>query len=215
MSEPFLLQLPPHTARHAGRDAGRAPGCTDGPARVETPVGSLWGDGYSRWTDHSVHLCFRTPRARFPRTRLLSHMPVIIGALPVTYTTGWTCDLRFDAFPSRGIAPSRHSVGLAVLQRYSLQSPTHNRPHVSLSEALPSAFASCGIPRNTPCGWHLLRLTHESTCCVTPFPISMLRIRRTVLSTGFLWQCRPVSGFDCRRLILCPFGSSVSASYAG
>jgi hypothetical protein len=117
--------------------------------------------------------------------------------------------------PHGGIAPSRHSVGLALLQRYSLRSRAHDRPHVSLSEALLSAFASCGIPRNTPCGWHLLRLTHESTCCVTPFPISMLRIRRTVLSTGFLWQCRPVSGFDCRRPILCPFGSSVSASCAG
>ena len=171
--------------------------------------------GYSRWRDRSIHLCFRTPRARFPRTRLLSHMPVIIGALPVTYTTGWTCDLRFDAFPSRGIAPSRHSVGLALLQRYSLRSRAHDRPHVSLSEALPSAFASCGIPRNTPCGWHLLRLTHESTCCVTPFPISMLRIRRTVLSTGFLWQCRPVSAYGCRRPILCHFGSSASASCAG
>src|SRR5262252_9237967 len=91
---------------------------------------------YSRWTDPSVHLCFRTPRARFPRTRLLSHMPVVIGALPVAHTTDWTCDLRFDAFPSRGIAPSRHSVGLALLQRYSLRSRAHDRPHVSLSEAL-------------------------------------------------------------------------------
>jgi len=43
----------------------------------------------------------------------------------------------------------------------------------------------------------------------------MVRIRRAVFSTGFLWQCMPVSGFGCRRLILCRFGSSVSASYAG
>jgi hypothetical protein len=170
---------------------------------------------YSRWTDHSVHLCFRTPRARFPRTRLLSHMLVVIGTLPVTPTTSWACDLRFDAFPSRDIAPSRHSVGLALLQRYSLRSPAHDRPHVSLSEALLSAFASCGIPHDTPYGWRLLTTRRESTCRVTPFPVPMIRIRRAVFSTGFLWQCRPVSGFGVRRLILCPFGSSASASCAG
>src|SRR5207247_4812132 len=119
---------------------------------------------YSRWTGHSVHLCFRTPRARFPRTRLLSHMPVVISTLPVTHTTSWACDLRFDAFPSRGIAPSRSSVGLALLQRYSLRSRAHDRPHVSVSEVLLSAFASCGIPHNTPFGWHLLMLTYDSTC---------------------------------------------------
>ena len=142
-------------------------------------------------------------------------MPVVIGAFPVARTTGWTCDLRFDAFPSRGIAPSRYSVGLALLQRYSLRSRTYGRPHVSLSEALLSAFASCGIPPDTPSGWHLLPWRRESTYQVIPFPVAMLRIRRAVFSTGFLWQCRPVSGFGCRRLILCPFGSSVSASYAG
>jgi hypothetical protein len=142
-------------------------------------------------------------------------MPVVIGTLLVAHTTRWACDLRFDAFPSRGIAPSRHGVGLALLQRYSLRSRAYGRPHVSLSEALLSAFASCGIPHNTPCGWHLLMLMHESTCCVTPFPVPIDYILRTVLSTGFLWQCRPVSGFDCRRPILCRFGSSASASCAG
>jgi hypothetical protein len=111
---------------------------------------------YSRWTDHSIHLCFRTPRARFPRTRLLSHVPIVIGTLPVIPTTSWACDLRFDAFPSRDIAPSRPSVGLALIQRSSLRSPPHDRPHVSLSEAFLSAFASCGILPDTPYGWHLL-----------------------------------------------------------
>src|SRR5215471_15528880 len=110
---------------------------------------------YSRWTDHSVHLCFRTPRARFPRTRLLSHVPVVISTLPVVRTTGWAGDLGFGASPSRGIAPSRFSVGLALLQHYSLRSRTHDRPHVSISEALPSALASCGILSDTPYGWHL------------------------------------------------------------
>src|SRR6266567_2012045 len=75
---------------------------------------------YSRWTDHSVHLCSRTPRVRFPRTRLLSPMPVVISTLPVAHTTSWACDLRFDAFPSLGLAPSRYSLGLALMQHYSL-----------------------------------------------------------------------------------------------
>ena len=37
---------------------------------------------YSRWIERSIHLCFRTPRARFPRTRLLSRAPVVISTLP-------------------------------------------------------------------------------------------------------------------------------------
>src|SRR2546428_5543409 len=104
---------------------------------------------------------------------------------------------------------------LALLQHYCTRSLTHHRPHVSLSEVLPPAFASCGIPHNTPYGWHLLMSMHESTCRVTPFPAPMGRIRRAVFSTGFLWQCMPVSGFGCRRRILCPFGSSASASCTG
>ena len=170
--------------------------------------------GYSRWIDRSIHLCFRTPRARFPRTRLLSHVPVVISTLPVVRTTGWACDLGFGASPSWGIAPSRYRVGLALLQPYSLRSPPHDRPHVSISEALPSALASCGILSDTPSGWHLLT-SHESTCRLTPFPVPMARIHRAVLSTGFLWECRPVRAYGCRRPILCPFGSSVSASSAG
>ena len=43
----------------------------------------------------------------------------------------------------------------------------------------------------------------------------MACILRAVLSTGFLWQCRPVSIEGCRRRILCRFGSSASASCAG
>jgi hypothetical protein len=113
-------------------------------------------------------------------------VPVVISALPIVHTTGWACDLRFGAFPSRSIAPSRSSVGLALLQRYSLRSRTPDRPHVSISEALLSALASCGILPDTPCGWHLLMSQHERTCQVTPFPVPIARIRRTVLSTGFL-----------------------------
>src|SRR5206468_2463046 len=43
----------------------------------------------------------------------------------------------------------------------------------------------------------------------------MACILRAVLSTGFLWPCRPVSIEGCRRRLLCRFGSSASASCAG
>ena len=46
-------------------------------------------------------------------------------------------------------------------------------------------------------------MVSESTYEVTPFPMTMARIRRAVLSTGFLWQCRPVSAYGYRRPILC------------
>jgi hypothetical protein len=117
--------------------------------------------------------------------------------------------------PDGASLPRAHARVLALLQRDSLRSLPPHRPHVSLSEALPSAFASCGILPDTPCGWHLLTPMGERTCQVTPFPVPMTRIRRAVLSTGFLWQCKPVSIEGCRRRILCPFGSSASASCAG
>jgi len=145
----------------------------------------------------------QNPACAFPRTRLLSEAPVGKGTPPVPNSTKWACDLRFGAFPWRGIAPSRWHAGLALLQRDSLRSLPPHRPHVSLSAVLPSAFASCGIPPDTPSGWHLLPLQWERTYQVTPFPVAMLRIRRAGFSTGFLWQCRPGSGFGCRRLILC------------
>jgi hypothetical protein len=108
-------------------------------------------------------------------------------------------------FPCGISLPHAKARVLALMQHYCDRPLTPHRPHVSLSEVLPPAFASCGIPHDTPCGWHLLMLTHESTCRVTRFPAPIDRILRTVLSTGFLWQCMPVSGFGCRRSILCHF----------
>ena len=72
-------------------------------------------------------------------TRLLSDAPSVIGIRP---TICQTCDLTFHASPLWDIAPSRCRVGLALLQRYSSRSRAHHRPHVSISEALPSALAS-------------------------------------------------------------------------
>jgi hypothetical protein len=111
-------------------------------------------------------------------------VPVVISTLAVTPTTGRAYDLGFGASPSWGIAPSRPSVGLALLQRYSLRSSTHDRPHVSVSEAVRSALASCGILSDTPYGWHLLT-SYESTCRLTPFPMAIARILRACSPPGF------------------------------
>ena len=75
----------------------------------------------------------------FCGTRLLSDVPSDIGIRP---TSGPTCGLTFRASPVWDIAPSRGRVGLALLQRYSFRSRAHHRPHVSISEALPSTLAS-------------------------------------------------------------------------
>jgi hypothetical protein len=75
----------------------------------------------------------------FCGTRLLSDAPSVIGIRP---TVSQTCDLMFRASPSWDIAPSHYRAGLALLQRYSSRSRAHHRPHVSISEALPSALAS-------------------------------------------------------------------------
>jgi hypothetical protein len=81
-----------------------------------------------------------------------------------------------------GLAPSPNEVSLphtsvwvlALMQRYSPRPLPHDRPHVSVSEALPSAFASCGILADTPYGWYLLKPMCERTCRITPFPVSMV-----------------------------------------
>jgi hypothetical protein len=103
--------------------------------------------------------------------------------------------------PAGASLPRADARVLALLQRDSLRSPPPHRPHVSISEVLPSALASCGILSDTPYGWHLLT-SYESACRLTPFPIAIARIRRAVFSTGLLWQCRPVSAYGCRRPIL-------------
>ena len=157
----------------------------------------------------------QNPACAFPRTRLLSEVPVVTGTRPVKKSPvelvlwSWAPSLCWASLPYAT------AWVLAHVQRYCPRSRPPHRPHVSVSEALPSALASCGILPDTPCGWRLLTTTRESTCRVTPFPVSMVRIRRAVLSTGFLWQGTPVRIEGCRRRILCRFGSSASASCAG
>src|SRR2546425_5702154 len=93
--------------------------------------------GYSRWTDRSIHLCFKTPRATFT-ARGSSVMR------PYRYPTG---EMSFVRLVPSDVAPSLDRTSLphacawvrAHVQHDSLRSPAPHRPHVSLSEALPSA----------------------------------------------------------------------------
>jgi hypothetical protein len=134
-----------------------------------------------------------------------------MGTLLVMTTTIRTCGLRFHASPFQDNAPSRHSVGLALMQLYSLRSPAHHRPDVSLSWALPQAFASSGIL--LPCRIRLApTLCTEGRWGVTPFPLSIVRTLRATLSTGF----RDGAHGSVRWLPASypvPFGSSVSPEF--
>jgi hypothetical protein len=170
--------------------------------------------GYSRWTDRSVHLCSKTPHACFHARGSSVRCPLAKALIQCTTSPGELVICGLAPPPSGASLPRADARVLALLQRDSLRSPPPHRPHVSISEVLPSALASCGILSDTPSGWHLLT-SYESACRLPPFPIAIARIRRAVLSTGFLWQCRPVSAYGCRRPILCRFGSSASASCAG
>src|SRR5262245_13905260 len=117
---------------------------------------SVRATSYSRWTDHSVHLCSKTPHACFHARGSSVRRPLAKALLQ--------CATAPDELVICGLAPSPDGASLpradarvlALLQRDSLRSLTPHRPHVSLSEVLPSAFASCGIPPDTPSGWHLL-----------------------------------------------------------
>jgi hypothetical protein len=107
-----------------------------------------------------------------------------MGTRLVTTTIIWACDLQFHASPFQDIAPSCVAWVLALLQPYSLRSPAQHRPDVSLSWALPQAFASSGIL--LPSSIRLAPpLDAESHCGVTPFPIPIARTLRVTLSTGF------------------------------
>ena len=68
-----------------------------------------------------------------------------MGTRLVMTATIRACDLRFRASSLQDIAPSCIAWVRALLQPYSLRSPAHHRPDVSLSWALPQAFASSGI----------------------------------------------------------------------
>ena len=105
--------------------------------------------------------------------------------------------------PLLGIAPSRLRVGssacTALLSSVTCTSPSSRQPIRDVTLGL-------GFLRNpSPYALRLAPppIVSESTYAVTPFPMTIVRILRAVLSTGCLWQCRPVSAYGCRRPILC------------
>ena len=100
---------------------------------------------YSRWVESPRPPLLQSRALKVPFTRLLSRRPlswVPFEGLSLPSGPGPAVSRLLLA----RIAPSpRRSVGLAHLWRYSLRSPPHHRPDVSLSWALPQAFASSGI----------------------------------------------------------------------
>jgi hypothetical protein len=92
--------------------------------------------------------------------------------------------------PSDRMRSSLHAVVSPLVTAcypYWSRTPSGDRPHVSLSWALPQAFASWGILRRVTYGGHLLRgsTASESTPAVTSFLLTVSWSRRATLSTGF------------------------------
>jgi len=92
--------------------------------------------------------------------------------------------------PSGRMRSSIHAVVSPLVTAcypYWSRAPSGDRPHVSLSWALPQAFASWGILRRVACGGHLLRrsTSSESTPVVTSFLLIVSWSGRATLSTGF------------------------------
>ena len=130
----------------------------------------------------------QTVRATFMAHGSSVMRPLSSGHPPAVYNSWGTCDLTVHASPLWDIAPSRQGAGssayAARLRPITSTSPSARQPIRGITPGL----ASCGIPHDTPYGWHLLTTIGERTCRVTPFPASILRIRRTVFSTGFLYM---------------------------
>ena len=115
-------------------------------------------------------------------------------------------------FRPGNLLPGRHQV-LRVLCLGSLPLTHHfTFQNTGSTSAYPRHYPGPWLLRASfsplASGWHLLRgVIHPTEGHgreVTPFPVSIARIlRRAMLSTGVLWQCRPVSSRGCRRLILC------------
>src|SRR2546430_5316659 len=100
-----------------------------------------------------------------------------------------TCDLTFRASPLRGIAPSRFHAGssafLALLLLITCTAPSSRQRILGIAPSLcflrnPSPYAIRLAPAP------VIQHVSERPYGVTPFPVSMVRIRRAVLSTGFV-----------------------------
>src|SRR5262249_269495 len=87
---------------------------------------------YSRWTDHSIHLCSKTVRAIFMAHGSSLMRPLSSGIPLLLHTVVGTCDLTVHASPLRDIAPSRRSAGssayAALLRPITCTSPSARQP---------------------------------------------------------------------------------------
>src|SRR5207248_2314213 len=101
---------------------------------------------YSRWTGRSVHLCSKTPHARFRARGSSVRCPLAKALLQCTTAPSELVICGLAPSPDGASLPRADARVLALIQRDSHRSLTPHRPHVSISEVLPSAFASCGIP---------------------------------------------------------------------
>src|SRR3954469_1951889 len=91
--------------------------------------------------------------------------------------------------PSGRMRSSLHAVVSPLVTAcypYRSRTPSGDRPHVSLSWALPQAFASWGILRRVACGAPLRGEPppRESPPAVTSFLLTVSWSRRATLSTG-------------------------------
>ena len=142
--------------------------------------------GYSRWRDRSLHLCFKTVRATFAAHGSSVICPLLQVSVWLSPTAPTTCDLTFRASPLQGIAPSRLHAGssafLALLLLITYTSPSSRQLILGITPGL------CFLRNPSPYALRLAPapMVSESTYEVTPFPMAMARIRRAVLSTGFL-----------------------------
>src|SRR5688572_18472998 len=66
---------------------------------------------YSRWTDHSIHLCFKTPHATFAARGSSVMCPLSWASRERELPARPTCDLTVHASPWRDIASSRQGAG--------------------------------------------------------------------------------------------------------
>jgi hypothetical protein len=130
-------------------------------------------DSYSRRTDRSVRLCFKTPRAGFLARGSSVRHPLSWASCEQLLFTRSTYDLGFDAFPIMGIAPLRLGVGSsaykALLPPIICISPSSRQPI-----------------RGVTLGFRFLRNPSPHALRLAPAPPVLRRAESTYGVTSFL-----------------------------
>ena len=108
----------------AGVSLGKCPDAGEANCATKT--------SYSRWTDHSIHLCFKTPHATFTARGSSVTCPLSWASRERDIPARPTCDLTVHASPLQDIAPSRSSAGssayAALLCPITCTSPSARQP---------------------------------------------------------------------------------------